>query len=85
MRQHAEELCDLFCRNSRSKIKQLFRDLWWTHDDFKYQVARRVLDGDHQWIEVTTPRGMTLPTASESADEVPAETQTSQEPTAAGV
>src|SRR6185436_9094814 len=35
---NAAELADLFCRNSRRKISQLFRALWANDDKRKYQV-----------------------------------------------
>ena len=51
---HAEdaaELADLFCRLSRRRVKQLHRDLWVNSDVRQYQVAQRVLDGKHAWLE----------------------------------
>jgi alkylation response protein AidB-like acyl-CoA dehydrogenase len=47
----AAELADLFCRNSRRTIVQLFHDLWANDDVRKYKVALRVLDGEHAWLE----------------------------------
>ncbi|GIW42698.1 MAG: putative acyl-CoA dehydrogenase FadE10 [Candidatus Binatia bacterium] len=47
----ARELVDLFCRNSRRKIRRLFRDLWSNEDDRKNVVASHVLRGDHVWLE----------------------------------
>jgi hypothetical protein len=47
----AQELADLFCRGSRRRVKRLFADLWRNDDDRKYGVARRILDGRHQWME----------------------------------
>jgi hypothetical protein len=48
---NAVELADLFCRNSRRKISQLFRALWANDDSRKYKVAVRVLEGKHAWLE----------------------------------
>jgi hypothetical protein len=48
---NAVELADLFCRNSRRKISQLFRALWANDDGRKYKVAVRVLEGKHAWLE----------------------------------
>jgi hypothetical protein len=56
---HAGELADLFCRDARRYIDQLFRDLWRNDDDRKYRVARRVLDGEHSWLE-TGIQGLSL-------------------------
>jgi alkylation response protein AidB-like acyl-CoA dehydrogenase len=48
---NAAELADLFCRNSRRHVVQLFHDLWANDDVRKYKVALRVLDGKHAWLE----------------------------------
>ena len=47
----AHELADLFCRSSRRRVRRLFADLWSNDDERKYGVARRILDGRHQWLE----------------------------------
>jgi alkylation response protein AidB-like acyl-CoA dehydrogenase len=51
---HAAELCDLFCRNARRKVRRLFRDLWKNDDVRKYRVGQSVLRGDHVWFEADT-------------------------------
>ncbi len=48
---NAAELADLFCRNARRKVVQLFHELWANDDVRKYKVALRVLDGQHAWLE----------------------------------
>src|SRR4029077_9041864 len=48
---NAAELADLFCRNSRRRVVQLFHELWANDDVRKYKVALRVLDGKHAWLE----------------------------------
>lgn len=48
---NAAELADLFCRNARRKVVQLFHELWANDDVRKYKVALRVLDGKHAWLE----------------------------------
>jgi alkylation response protein AidB-like acyl-CoA dehydrogenase len=48
---NAAELADLFCRNARRKVIQLFHELWANDDVRKYKVALRVLDGQHAWLE----------------------------------
>ena len=50
----AQELADLFCRNSSRRIDQLFHDLWHNDDDFKYKVGKSVLKGRYQWLEKGT-------------------------------
>ncbi len=47
----ARELADLFCRDTRRKVNQLFRLLWSNDDAFKYCVGQRVLSGQHEWLE----------------------------------
>ena len=47
----AAELADLFCRMSRRKVRQLFRQLWSNEDTRRNEVAARVLRGDHAWLE----------------------------------
>ncbi len=49
--ENAAELADLFCRNARRKVAQLFRDVWRNDDVRKYKVALKVLDGRHAWME----------------------------------
>ncbi len=47
----AAELADLFCRNSRRKVRQLFRDLWSNEDAGKNSIAARVMDARYAWLE----------------------------------
>ncbi|MFQ5889432.1 MAG: acyl-CoA dehydrogenase family protein [Gemmatimonadota bacterium] len=47
----AEEVADLFCRLSRRRVKDLFRDMGSNDDALMYRTARRVLKGDHLWLE----------------------------------
>ena len=47
----AENLAQLFCRNSRRRVRSLFHDLWRNDDTFKYGVGRDVLAGNHAWLE----------------------------------
>lgn len=47
----ALELADLFCRQSRRRIADSFRNLFGPLDAAMYRVARQVLDGKHQWLE----------------------------------
>jgi len=44
---HAFELADLFCRNSRRKVRRLFRELWSNDDARKNTVAASVMKGEH--------------------------------------
>ncbi|MGH7899629.1 MAG: hypothetical protein ACREQQ_16870, partial [Candidatus Binatia bacterium] len=47
----ARELADLFCRNSRRKVKGLFRDLWRNEDAAKNALAVNVMAGRYEWLE----------------------------------
>ncbi|MEA2625303.1 MAG: hypothetical protein QOD06_1348 [Candidatus Binatota bacterium] len=47
----AMELADLFCRNSRRKVRRLFRELWANDDNRKNRVAAEVMAGRHAWLE----------------------------------
>jgi alkylation response protein AidB-like acyl-CoA dehydrogenase len=51
----AAELTDIFCRTTRRRIEDHFRAVRRNDDVAKYVTARRVLDGQHLWLE----RGMT--------------------------
>ncbi len=50
-RQEAGELADVFCRQSRLRIEQLFTDLWSNTDNADSRLAGRVLDGRYEWLE----------------------------------
>lgn len=47
----AEELADIFCRQSRIRIRTLFDALWENTDDDDRTVASGVLDGRFTWLE----------------------------------
>jgi alkylation response protein AidB-like acyl-CoA dehydrogenase len=47
----AERMADLFCRHSRKRVKQLFRDVFDNNDAFTYRVAQEVLQGKHDWMD----------------------------------
>lgn len=47
----AEALADAFCRQARRRIGQSFRGIFRNDDIATYQVARRYLDGEFQWLE----------------------------------
>jgi len=51
----AVELADLFCRMMRRRIAASFDAIRSNDDVRKYRTARRLLDGEHKWLE----RGMT--------------------------
>ncbi|MET9489033.1 acyl-CoA dehydrogenase family protein [Nocardia sp. NPDC006630] len=47
----AEELADVFCRQSRIRVQQLFDALWDNTDDADTDVSRGILDGRYRWLE----------------------------------
>ncbi len=47
----AVHLADLFCRQSRRKVKRLFQDLWSNDDVLLYRLARRLLETEQPWTE----------------------------------
>jgi alkylation response protein AidB-like acyl-CoA dehydrogenase len=53
----AVEVTDVFCRMTRRRIEQRFAAIRANDDVTKYRTARRVLDGDHLWLE----RGLVSP------------------------
>jgi alkylation response protein AidB-like acyl-CoA dehydrogenase len=46
-----ERMADLFCRQSRRRVKQLFRDVFDNEDVVTYRVAQEVLQGRHAWMD----------------------------------
>jgi hypothetical protein len=47
----ARKVADLFCRLSRRRVRNLFRDISSNEDARLYRTAREVLDGQHRWLE----------------------------------
>lgn len=47
----AAELADLFCRRSSRTVRRLFRELWANDDARMYRLGKRVVDGEHAWLE----------------------------------
>jgi hypothetical protein len=45
------ELADLFCLDSRVRVKELFRNIRRNHDRETYRLAQRVLEGEYAWLE----------------------------------
>lgn len=45
------EVADLFCRQARRRTTRLFHELWNSDEAENYRFARRVLDGQHRWLE----------------------------------
>ncbi|MEJ2420506.1 MAG: acyl-CoA dehydrogenase family protein [Acidobacteriota bacterium] len=74
----ATRAADLFCRDSRRKVRRLFKDMWHTDDDFKYRIGRETLEGRYAWME----KGA-VPLGFSQDDLVPAEGGRREPPKAA--
>ena len=59
----AGELADLFCREARRRIKDLFSGLWANDDKAKSRVAADILAERHRWLE---KGGLTLDELAET-------------------
>jgi hypothetical protein len=60
----AVALTDLFCRQARRRVDDLFRALDSNDDGRIYETARSVLDGEHLWMEegiVGLQEGLSMP------------------------
>jgi alkylation response protein AidB-like acyl-CoA dehydrogenase len=69
--QQAEELADLFCRQSRRRCEALFSALWANDDAENYGSALKLLDGRYSWLEedILDPSG-DGPMIAEQPDQV---------------
>jgi hypothetical protein len=47
----ALELADLFCKQARRRVDDLFGQLFSNDDGDNYKVAMQVLEGRHTWVE----------------------------------
>jgi len=47
----AAELASAFCVQARSRVEELFRQLWHNTDADDVRLARRVLSGRYAWLE----------------------------------
>jgi alkylation response protein AidB-like acyl-CoA dehydrogenase len=48
---NAIALADVFCREARIRIDELFENLFGPNDDSIYRLSQQVLRGEHAWIE----------------------------------
>jgi alkylation response protein AidB-like acyl-CoA dehydrogenase len=46
-----ERMADLYCRQARRRIRQLFSNVFSNDDVATYRVAQEVLDGKHAWMD----------------------------------
>jgi hypothetical protein len=47
----ARRLADVFCRQARRRVRDLFRELWSNDDVARYRLGVSVLDGGLAWLE----------------------------------
>ncbi|MGV9638840.1 acyl-CoA dehydrogenase family protein [Nocardia rhamnosiphila] len=47
----ASELADVFCRQARIRVRQLFDSLWENTDDEDVRLARNLFEGRYRWVE----------------------------------
>jgi len=47
----AVQLADAFCRESRLRVEEHFRNLYGPNDANLYKLAMSVLKGEHAWLE----------------------------------
>jgi hypothetical protein len=47
----AYALADLFAKQARRRVEDLFEAVWSNDDDANYRTAQRVLEGDFEWLE----------------------------------
>ena len=47
----AMQMADTFCRKGRSRINQIFRELWRNDDNAKVALSQSVLEGRLRWLE----------------------------------
>jgi alkylation response protein AidB-like acyl-CoA dehydrogenase len=59
----AHEIADVFCRGSRRRVRDRFRDLWANDDVARYRLGTAVVAGRHEWLERGTLGGATEPRA----------------------
>ena len=45
------ELADIFCRDARRRVEELFRASGRNHDPETYRFAQKVLEGEYEWLE----------------------------------
>lgn len=50
-RPEAIDLADIFCRNARRRVDDLFRDLHGSNDVATWRLAQRVVAGEFAWLE----------------------------------
>lgn len=55
----AQQLADVFCRQARIRVEELFGRLWTNTDELDRKVVDGVLDGSYTWLEegMTDPSG----------------------------
>ena len=61
-------LADVFCREARIRVRELFRNLYGPTDDRVYRLSQQVLRGEQAWMETgIIPLGDEVPDSLEAA------------------
>src|SRR5215218_8816943 len=63
----AAELADLFCKQARRRVGDLFGALWSNEDVENYALAQRVLEGRYAFLEEASP----TPPATDRSSHLP--------------
>ena len=74
----AERLADVFCRESRGRIRRAFASLDGKNDTAHYRLAQEVLRGEHTWLE----EGIMAPPSSIVPEETDDHTERVRQPAA---
>ncbi len=53
----APELADLFCRRARARISGYFKEVSHNDDRLSYSIAKKLLNGDYELLEVDIIKG----------------------------
>jgi hypothetical protein len=75
----AERLADVFCRESRQRIRRAFAALDGRNDTAHYRLAQEVLRGEHTWLEEGI---MAPPSSLAPADEEQSSPEVARQPAA---
>jgi len=72
-------LADLFCRQSRARIRDRFDRMFWNNDSATYEVAQQAMEGMFEWVEEGLVREDWIP-STEQTSTTPAAPATPEAP-----
>jgi hypothetical protein len=85
--EEAVQLADLFCRQARRRVDDLFRGMDANDDGRMYRTARQILDGDFLWLEegiVGLQENLSLPDFADAGPATAAPRESSSAPEGVG-